>query len=306
MSEAILNPRRPRRSSRSRRPRPSPTSSSGSAASLPTASASTPAPGTATEADGNRPGRASENRLCELIDGVLVEKTMGFTESRCAAELIMDLGNYLRTNDLGLIAGADGMLRLQFRRVRIPDVAFIAQAPHRRPEGPGAADPRPRPRPRRGDPQREQHREGDGREARRILLGRRPARLVRRPRLALGPRLHDARVAAPPAASTTRSTAATSCPASVCRSASGSTGPSRKGPRPRSSRSRCRPGGRREQGRSRGTGSPARHPLPRKLVVPRESSRRSVAAEYARSASSDPRSRSAGRRAPEVLLAIRN
>ncbi|MDB5352101.1 MAG: hypothetical protein JWN86_3348 [Planctomycetota bacterium] len=86
-----------------------------------------PYPGTATEQDVIAI-EAREKRLFELIDGTLVEKVMGFSESRCAAELIMDLGLYLRTNDIGLIAGADGMLRLKFRRVRIPDVSFIAWA----------------------------------------------------------------------------------------------------------------------------------------------------------------------------------
>jgi hypothetical protein len=46
-----------------------------------------PPPGTATEADvvavHNR-----EERLCELIDGVLVEKTIGYYESYIAATLI--------------------------------------------------------------------------------------------------------------------------------------------------------------------------------------------------------------------------
>jgi hypothetical protein len=45
-----------------------------------------PAPGTATEQDVVEV-EARENRLCELVDGTLVEKAMGFEESRLAAEL---------------------------------------------------------------------------------------------------------------------------------------------------------------------------------------------------------------------------
>ena len=50
---------------------------------------------------------------------------MGYTESRLASELLIDLGNYLRGNDLGLVAGEGGMLRITFHRIRIPDVSFI-------------------------------------------------------------------------------------------------------------------------------------------------------------------------------------
>ena len=84
-----------------------------------------PYPGTATERDVIAI-EASENRLFELIDGVLVEKGMGYTESRMAADLIIDVGTFVRGNDLGIVAGADGMIRLRYRRVRIPDVSFVS------------------------------------------------------------------------------------------------------------------------------------------------------------------------------------
>ena len=45
-----------------------------------------PAPGTATEKDVLEV-EVRENRLCELVDGTLVEKAMGFEESRLAFEL---------------------------------------------------------------------------------------------------------------------------------------------------------------------------------------------------------------------------
>jgi hypothetical protein len=46
-----------------------------------------PAPGTAIENDVIE-AEACENRLCELIDGTLVEKAAGFEESRLAGELM--------------------------------------------------------------------------------------------------------------------------------------------------------------------------------------------------------------------------
>src|SRR5205809_922659 len=70
-----------------------------------------PWPGTATEQD-VIDIEAREDRLCELVDGVLVEKPMGFRESRWAVELIVSLAIYARQHDLGVVAGPDGMLRL--------------------------------------------------------------------------------------------------------------------------------------------------------------------------------------------------
>ena len=67
-----------------------------------------------------------ENRLCELVDGTLVEKAMGFEESRLAAELIHLVKSYLDRNDLGICVGADGMMRIAPGLVRIPDVSFVA------------------------------------------------------------------------------------------------------------------------------------------------------------------------------------
>jgi Uma2 family endonuclease len=84
-----------------------------------------PAPGTATEKDVIEI-QAHEDRLCELIDGVLVEKTMGFRESFLAVVIIQALANLVRANDLGVLTGADGTIRLARGLVRIPDCAFFA------------------------------------------------------------------------------------------------------------------------------------------------------------------------------------
>lgn len=84
-----------------------------------------PAPGDAIEQDVVEI-RNRERRLYELVDGVLVEKIMGFRESLIAAAILEFLRTFARTHDLGLIAGADGMMRLAPGLVRIPDVSFIA------------------------------------------------------------------------------------------------------------------------------------------------------------------------------------
>jgi Uma2 family endonuclease len=84
-----------------------------------------PPPGTATEADVlARPGGVK--RLCELVDGVLVEKPLGYYESRLAAVLIYLLERFREQHDLGLVFGADATLRLAPGLVRLPDVSFVA------------------------------------------------------------------------------------------------------------------------------------------------------------------------------------
>ena len=74
-----------------------------------------------------------ENRLFELVDGILVEKVMRYYEGRSAAVLIFFIETFLTDHNLGITAGADGMMRLSSGLVRIPDVSFVsgpvAQAP---------------------------------------------------------------------------------------------------------------------------------------------------------------------------------
>lgn len=85
-----------------------------------------PPPGTATEKDVLAAEREPRKRLCELVDGVLVEKAMGVRESLLAAEIIQLLGPFVRENALGIVLGADGMIRTFPDQVRIPDVSFIS------------------------------------------------------------------------------------------------------------------------------------------------------------------------------------
>jgi Uma2 family endonuclease len=65
-------------------------------------------------------------RLCELVDGVLVEKAMGVRESLLALGLAHLLGTFLKQHNLGFVLGPDGSLRLFAGLIRAPDVSFIS------------------------------------------------------------------------------------------------------------------------------------------------------------------------------------
>lgn len=86
-----------------------------------------PYPGTATEQDVIAAEGALDKRLCELIDGTLVEKAVGQYESRVGAILLHFIETHLDTHeDLGICYGADAMLRIVPGRVRLPDVSFVS------------------------------------------------------------------------------------------------------------------------------------------------------------------------------------
>jgi Uma2 family endonuclease len=84
-----------------------------------------PPPGTATERD-VLAIHARDKRLCELVDGILVEKSMGYEESLIAVEIIRFLANFVAERKLGYVTGEGGMVKLAKGLVRIPDVAFVA------------------------------------------------------------------------------------------------------------------------------------------------------------------------------------
>lgn len=86
-----------------------------------------PPPGTATFKDVLAVHRRDRS-LCELVDGVLVEKVMGYEESMVAAAIITLLQSFVRRRKLGVVAGEGGMLRLAPDLVRIPDVSFISRS----------------------------------------------------------------------------------------------------------------------------------------------------------------------------------
>ena len=84
-----------------------------------------PPPGEATEAD-VIDLHDRHDRLCELVDGTLVEKAMGWQESELAVIIARLLGNFVAANRRGKVFGSDGMFRLRPEHIRIPDVAFIS------------------------------------------------------------------------------------------------------------------------------------------------------------------------------------
>jgi len=66
------------------------------------------------------------DRLCELIDGTLVEKATGWQEAFLAAWITTVLNNFVQPRRLGMVFGPDGMFCLKPEQIRIPDVAFIS------------------------------------------------------------------------------------------------------------------------------------------------------------------------------------
>jgi Uma2 family endonuclease len=85
-----------------------------------------PPPGKATEANLLRLLDREPKRLCELIDGTLVEKSVGIRKSNIGVTIGAHILNYLNDNDLGFATDAGGPYRLKTNHVRLPDVAFIA------------------------------------------------------------------------------------------------------------------------------------------------------------------------------------
>ena len=83
-----------------------------------------PHPGTATVQD-LLDDSITGGRLCELVDGILVEKTMGFREGGLGLWIGTLLNLYLMENNVGYAAGSDGMIRFKLDLVRLPDVSFI-------------------------------------------------------------------------------------------------------------------------------------------------------------------------------------
>jgi Uma2 family endonuclease len=82
-----------------------------------------PFPGTATVQDVIDIER-KEGMLCELVEGVLVEKVMGFTESALTVFLASLLNAFVIPHNLGLVTGPDGAMEMMADLVRIPDAAF--------------------------------------------------------------------------------------------------------------------------------------------------------------------------------------
>jgi Uma2 family endonuclease len=80
-----------------------------------------PPPGTATEQD-----VIDIHDLCELIDGVLVEKAVGYYEGQLAFAIAYLIERYLEDHDLGLATGDGAMSRYRPGLVYIPDASFVS------------------------------------------------------------------------------------------------------------------------------------------------------------------------------------
>ena len=81
-----------------------------------------PLPGTAQESD-----LLVSEHPCELVDGTLLEKPLGFYESTIAAVIIELIGAYVRRQGLGVVLAPDAPVRLLAGCVRMPDVSFVSR-----------------------------------------------------------------------------------------------------------------------------------------------------------------------------------
>lgn len=82
-----------------------------------------PWPGSATVQD-LLEVKQREGVLCELVEGVLLDKAVGFLEAGLAVLIGELLNRFVRSRNLGIVTGPDGTVELMAGLVRIPDVAF--------------------------------------------------------------------------------------------------------------------------------------------------------------------------------------
>ncbi|HLL89917.1 MAG TPA: hypothetical protein VK324_11505, partial [Tepidisphaeraceae bacterium] len=75
-----------------------------------------PLPGTATEQD-LLLFVERDKRLCELVDGTLVEKPVGTEESLIATQIITAMNTFATARKLGLVYAPDALMRMQNGRV---------------------------------------------------------------------------------------------------------------------------------------------------------------------------------------------
>ena len=82
-------------------------------------------PGRATEKEALRI-LDRENRVCEIVNGTLVEKAMGHEEGRVTFELIHVFATFLKRHNIRVANGPDGTLRLTTGLFRVPDISYIS------------------------------------------------------------------------------------------------------------------------------------------------------------------------------------
>lgn len=91
-----------------------------------------PAPGEATETDWvGLPDHLK--KTCELIDGTLVRKAMGYPESVMMIILGGLIREYLRKTPIAIVAGADSATRFPGGELRMPDLSVVLRS--RLPQG---------------------------------------------------------------------------------------------------------------------------------------------------------------------------
>lgn len=81
-----------------------------------------PVPGTATEAD--VVALDGMDITCELVNGILIREQMGKQDDRVAAMILTLLNVFVMKHNLGVVGGAQALLRLSPGLVRLPDVCF--------------------------------------------------------------------------------------------------------------------------------------------------------------------------------------
>ncbi len=84
-----------------------------------------PPPGQATEDDVDR-CKARFNCVCELFDGTLVEKPLGYYVDRVAFVLGHIIESFVEEHDLGIVLSGTGLVRVEPGQVRVPDVSFLS------------------------------------------------------------------------------------------------------------------------------------------------------------------------------------
>ncbi|MBI1830265.1 MAG: Uma2 family endonuclease [Planctomycetes bacterium] len=85
-----------------------------------------PSFGFATEQDVRALLESDDKRICELIDGVLVEKPMGLKESILGSFIVHQIWSYLDLHDRGIAFNPDAPIRVRPGRIRFPDTGFIS------------------------------------------------------------------------------------------------------------------------------------------------------------------------------------
>ena len=135
-----------------------------------------PFPGTATVQD-VIDVHEREERICELVAGVLLEKVTGFAESSFTGFLGTLLNGFVIPRNLGIVTGPAGAVELMPDLVRIPDLAFTSW--DRMPDHRCPTAPIPRLVPNLGVEvlESQKHSRRDGGQASGLLRGRRAGRL---------------------------------------------------------------------------------------------------------------------------------